>query len=143
MKIKTITFLELTIPLFFVFLLSGCFGDGGSSATYDGIWTVGFTDSSFVKPAAATGAVVSCTVQYPMPQITIAEGIGSTTQTNTCTGTAAPGGTENFIYLISVSINIPNGITTAIVNGSTLTGKCISPIGCAAQAGTQSLSLTR
>jgi len=143
MKIKTITFLELTIPLFFVFLLSGCFGDGGSSAAYDGTWTVGYTDSAFVMPAAASGAVVSCSVQNPLPTITIAQGIGSTTQTDTCTGTTAVGGTKNFIYLISVAINIPTGTTTTIVNGSTLTGKCISTIGCAAQAGTQSLSLTR
>lgn len=135
--------LELLIPSAIVFLLAGCFGSGGKSVAYDGTWTVAFADSSFVPPAAASGVAVSCTVQNPLPTVTLIGGAGSTSQRNTCTGTATMSGTQSYIYLISVAINISTGAMSAVVNGSTLSGKCISKVGCAASNGTQSLSLTR
>ena len=141
MKIKTTSFLQLTVPLFIVLLLSGCFGDGGGT-NYDGIWTVGYVDSSFVPPAAASSSVaVVCTVSTPLPTVTIVNGAGSTSQTNTCIGTVSD--PQNFIYLISIAINASTGVVSAIVNGSSLTGQCISAKGCGAQSGTKSLSLTR
>jgi len=144
MKFKITLFLELAFSLFIVLLLSGCFGDGGSSSAYDGTWTAGFVDSAFEPPAPATASgVVSCSVQNPLPTITLVNGIGSTTQTNPCTGTAAPSGTTNIVYLISVKVTASTGAMSAIVNGGALTGQCISTHGCAANTGTASLSLTR
>lgn len=140
MKSKIALFLELTVALLFVSLLSGCFGDGGV-AIYDGTWTVGFVDSAFVPPTPASGATVTCSVQTPLPTVTLVNGVGSTTQTDTCTDTTT--GPQQFIYLISVAIENSTGAVNAIVNGSPLTGQCISSIGCSAQAGTGSLSLTR
>ena len=144
MKSKLTLFLELAISLVVVFALSGCFGDGGSSSAYDGTWTVGYVDSAFVAPAPATASgVVSCSVQNPLPTISLANGIGSTSQTDSCTGTAAPSGTTDFIYLINVTVTPSTGAMRAVVNGGTLTGQCISTRGCAAQNGTASISLTR
>ena len=140
MKFRITLFLELTFSMFVVLLLSGCFGDGGSSAAYDGTWTAGYVDTAFVPPAAAASGAVSCGL-LTIPTITIVDGIGSTTQTNRCTGTAA--GTQDFIYFISVAIKASTGAVSAVVNGGSLSGTCISTHGCSAQNGTASLSLTR
>jgi hypothetical protein len=146
MKFKISLFLESAIALSIVLLLSGCFGDGGSSSAYDGTWNVSFVDSAFVPPTAASGATVSCTLKgYPvLPTITLVNGIGSTIQTDTCTGTAAfPAGNLDIFYLISVNITASTGAVSAIVGGGTLSGQCISSHGCAAHNGTASLSLQR
>ena len=147
MKFRISLLLELTISLFIVLLLAGCFGDGGSSSAYDGTWQVGYVDTAFVPPAAVSGATVICAVSTPLPTLTLANGIGSTTQYNYCdqvlAGTPMPGYTEVYIYLIHVAITPSTGAVSAIVNGGTLSGQCISTHGCAARVGTATLSLTR
>jgi hypothetical protein len=139
MKSKITLFVELTISLFIVALLAGCFGDGGSSSAYDGTWTAVFADSGSGLPPAASGATVSCTLPTTLPTITLANGIGSTSQLDPCTGT----GGVDAIYLISVAITPATGAVKAIVNGGTLTGQCISAHGCAATGAMGSLSMTR
>jgi hypothetical protein len=131
MRFKKTLILELIIPFFIAFLLAGCFGDGGGP-TYDGTWKVGYTDSGF-----SAGSGVVCTVSNPPATITLANGVGSTTQIDYCT----PG--PNYLHLISVAVTTSTGVVNAIVNGAALTGQCISAVGCAAQSGTKSLSLTR
>ena len=139
MKSKITLFLELTISLFIVLLLTGCFGDGGSSNAYDGTWTAVFAGSSATLPPAASGATVSCTLPTPLPTITLVNGIGSTSQTDPCTGT---GGVDAY-YSISVTITPSTGAVSGIVNGGTLAGHCISTKGCAATGTMGGLSLTR
>jgi hypothetical protein len=143
MKSKFALLMKLGVVLAVVSTLSGCFGDGGSSAAYDGTWTVSYTNSAFVPPTAGTGATVSCYVESPAATITLGGGTGSAVQTNYCLGTASPTGRTDFSYYISVAVIPSTGAVTAIVNGSTLTGQCVSTHGCAAQNGTASLSLTR
>jgi len=137
MKSKIALFLELTISLFIITLLSGCFGDGGI-ANYDGTWTAGVADS---VPITISGVAATCVVSTPLPAITLTNGIGSTSQTNICSASGvAP---TNVLYLVSVAIDNSTGVVDAIVNGSPLTGQCISSSGCSAQDATLSLSLTR
>jgi len=140
MKFRITLFVELTISMFIVFLLAGCFGNGGSSSAYDGTWTAVFADAGTGLPPAASGATVSCTLPSPLPTITLVDGIGSTSQIDPCTGTA---GGVDAIYLISVAITPSTGAVKAIVNGGTLTGQCISTRGCPATGTMGSLSLTR
>ena len=140
MKFRITLFLELTISMFIVFLLAGCFGNGGSSSAYDGTWTAVFADSGTGLPPAASGATVSCSLPPTLPTITLENGIGSTSQIDPCTGTA---GGVDAIYLISVAITPSTGAVKAIVNGGTLTGQCISTRGCPATGTMGSLSLTR
>lgn len=139
MKSKITLFLELAVSLIIVFVLSGCFGDGGSSKAYDGTWTAVFADSGAGFPPAASGATVSCTLPSPLPTITLVDGIGSTSQTDPCTGT---GGVDAY-YSISVAITPSTGDVNAIVNGGTFSGKCISTQGCAATGAMGGLTLTR
>lgn len=142
MRFKLTMFLELTFSLLVVLLLAGCFGDGGGP-TYDGTWTAGYADSGFT-PTVVSGVTPTCTVQTPLPTIKLENGAGSTSQLNTCTyspPTVAP--PIQYIYLISVAVTPSTGVVNAIVNGSALTGQCISAVGCGAQSGTKSLSLTR
>ena len=88
MKSKIMLFLESAIALSIVLLLSGCFGDGGSSNAYDGTWTVVFVDSAFVAPApAASGGTATCLLPTPLAKITLVNGIGSTIQYNPCYNT--------------------------------------------------------
>jgi hypothetical protein len=137
MKSKIALFLELAVASIFVSVLSGCFGDGGV-AIYDGTWTAGVADSA---PITISGVAATCTVSMPLPTITLANGIGSTSQTNICSASGVPA--TNFIYLVSVAVDNSTGVMNAIVNGSPLTGQCISSSGCSAQDTTLSLSLTR
>jgi hypothetical protein len=141
MRFKITSIVGLIVPVLAALLLAGCLTGGGGGPTYDGTWTVGYVDSSFTPPAAASGATVICTVQNPLPTVTLVNGTGSTSQTNTCVGTVS--GPQSFIYLISVAITTSTSVVNAIVNGVPLTGQCISAYGCAAQSGTKSLSLTR
>lgn len=137
MKSKIALFLELGLSLFIITLLSGCFGDGGT-ANYDGNWTAGVADSA---PVTISGVAATCVVSMPLPTVTLANGIGSTSQINICSASGvAP---TNYIYLVSVAINNSTGVMNAIVNGTALTGQCISSVGCSARATTLSLSLTR
>ncbi len=136
----------LALPL----LLGGCLGDGGggNGTTYDGAWMVNYTNPADV-PVAATGQTVGCT--KPPVGLTLFHGSGSATQTQTCTittsaivgsGVSVTSAVQATNYLISVAIN-DTGVTNAIVNGTPLTGTCISPLGCSALAGTATLSITR
>jgi hypothetical protein len=141
MKFRIKLFLELTISMFIVFLLAGCFGDGGSSNAYDGTWTAVFTDTSGTLPPAASGLTVTCVLPTTLPTVTLENGIGSTIQRNPCFNTAVT--PLNIDYLISINIKASTGALSAIVNGVSLSGQCISTQGCAAQAGNGTLSLTR
>jgi hypothetical protein len=138
----------LIIPL----LLAACgAGSGGYTYPYDGAWT-----TYFINPADCPVAGTNETVVCDMPAVTlnIVQGAGSTTQvltyvitkttTNPTTGVTTPVSsvTQSLLYLISIAIS-ELGDTNAIVNGSPLTGKCVSTVGCAAQTTGASLSLTR
>jgi hypothetical protein len=130
--------------LAFPLLLGGCLGDGGggNGATYDGAWTVNYSNPADV-PVAGTGQTVACT--KPPVGLTLLHGSGSATQIQTCTITdtaTAISAVQTTSYLISVAIN-DAGVTNAIVNGAPLTGTCISLVGCAAQSGTKTLSIMR
>lgn len=146
--------ITLVLALIFPLLLAGCIGTGGSSSTpgtaYDGLWTVGYADSSFVTPAppaAASGVTYTEICQLPLVSMTVGNGYGSTQQVRTCfavnlsTGAVVPNTTDIFYYLISVSVTgtASGDILNAIVNGTALTGRCISPQGCSAQG----LTMTR
>jgi hypothetical protein len=131
-------------------LLGGCLGDGGggNGTTYDGNWTVDYTNPADI-PVALTGQTVACT--KPPVALTLSHGSGSATQILNCTitNTVVAGSAVQVTsavqatnYLISVAIN-DVGVTNAIVNGSPLAGTCISLVGCSAQSGTKTLSLTR
>ena len=85
MRFKITSIVGLIIPVLATLFLAGCLTGGGGGPTYDGTWTVGYVDSSFTLPAAASGTTVTCTVQTPLPTITLVNGTGSTSQTNTCT----------------------------------------------------------
>jgi hypothetical protein len=142
MKSKIMLFLESAIALSIVLLLSGCFGDGGSSNAYDGTWTVVYVDSAFVAPApAASGGTATCLLPTPLAKITLVNGIGSTIQYNPCYNTEVT--PLNIVYPISVTITASTGAVSAIVDGAPLSGQCINTHGCAANTGTASLSLTR
>ncbi len=127
MRFKMTRLLALIIPSFIALLLTGCFGSGSNTPTYDGTWTATVADSSFTPP---------CTLPPTLPTVTLVDGAGSTRQINSCT-------TGQFLYLISVSITTSTGVVKAVVNGTTLTGQCVSAVGCGAQGGTLSLALTR
>jgi hypothetical protein len=144
MRFKISMILELIIPFSLALFLAGCFGGGGGS-TYDGTWTVGYVTSAPILNTGTASITGVCSVQNPLPTITLVNGTGSTSQTNSCTFTPASGVaiTQPYIYLISVAINSSTNVVNAIVNGVPLTGQCISAYGCAAQAGTSTLSLTR
>jgi hypothetical protein len=139
MKFRITLLPEMTLSLFVVLLLSGCFGDGGSGSAYDGTWTAVFADSGSGLPPAASGETVSCHLPTPLPTITLVNGIGSTSQTDPCTGT---GGVDAF-YSISVAITPSTGAMKAIINGGTLSGQCISTQGCAVTGTMGGLTLTR
>ncbi|MBI5890999.1 MAG: hypothetical protein HZB47_10005 [Nitrosomonadales bacterium] len=146
MRFKTTLMVALITPVF----LAGCFGSGGSSnvggTDYDGNWpNVAFVNPDVVDPAPGTNQTMICS--QPPVAMTIVNGYGSTMQLRSCqaytTGTSTPVGVQqNFYYLISVSI-LPGNIVNAEVNGLPLTGKCLSPVGCYAVAGTAGLTLTR
>jgi hypothetical protein len=141
MKSKITLFLESAIALFVVLLLSGCFGDGGSSNAYDGTWTAVFTNSAAVLPPAASGQTVTCTLPTPLPTITLVNGVGSTIQRDPCYNTAVS--PIDIAYVISVKVTASTGAMDAIVEGVPISGQCISAHGCAANTATASLSLTR
>jgi len=141
MKSKIKLFLESAIALFVVLLLSGCFGDGGSSNAYDGTWTAVFTDSAVVLFFVASGQTVTCTLLNPLSAIMLVNGVGSTIQRDPCSGTAVT--PLNIAYVISVKVTASTGAMDAIVEGVPMSGQCISTQGCAANTGTASLSLTR
>lgn len=141
MKSKITLFLQSAIALFVVLLLSGCFGDGGSSNAYDGTWTAVYTDSAAVLPPAASGQTVTCTLPTTLPTITLVNGVGSTIENDPCYGTAVS--PIVISYLISVKVTASTGAMNAIVEGVPMSGQCISTHGCAAHTGTASLSLTR
>jgi hypothetical protein len=148
MRFKISTILELIVPLSIALLLAGCFGTGGGGPTYDGLWTVrylGPTPAQIVQ-----GATVACTLPTPLPTVTLVNGAGSTSQTDTCdniltaSGVATVVQSPKYTYLISVAVTLSTNVVNAQVNGVPFTGECISAHGCAAQAGTTStLSLTR
>ena len=150
MRFRITSIVGLIFPVLAALLLAGCLTGGGGGPTYDGTWTVSYVDSSFTPPTflitsasgVSTTLPASCSVQNPLPTITLVNGTGSTTQTLNCTGSAA-NQNQNFIYLISVAITTSTSVVNAIVNGVPLTGQCISAFGCAAQSGTKSLSLSR
>ncbi len=146
MRFRITSIIGVVVPVLASLFLAGCLTGGGGGPTYDGTWTVGYVDSGFTPTPAVTGATVTCTVQTPLPTITLTNGTGSTSQTNTCISTTATSGvvgTQTLIYLISVAVTTSTSAVNAIVNGAPLTGQCISALGCAAQSGTKSLSLTR
>jgi hypothetical protein len=139
MNLKRISlFVELGVVALFASMLSGCFGDGGSPA-YDGVWTAAVANSA---PISISGVVATCTVTPP--SVTLTNGVGSFQQTDSCNYTVSGVAyTQPYLYLVSVAITTSTGAVKAIVNGSTINGQCISSVGCAAQGGTLSLSLTR
>ena len=139
MKSKITLFVELAISLFVVLLLSGCFGDGGSSKAYDGTWTATFAPSAAALPAAASGQTVSCTLPATLPTITLVNGVGVTTQIDPCTGT---GGVDAY-FSIGVAITASTGAVSASVNAATLSGNCISTQTCSATGTYGGLSLAR
>lgn len=144
MRSKMALLLELGVVAAIVAMLSGCFGDG-ATPNYDGTWTVVFADSAFTPPAPVSGATVSCGTLLPLPTVALANGVGSTTQTNRCNHIDGTGVifTQDYGYNISVAITTSTGAVSAVVNGTPLTGHCISSVGCYAQAGTGSLNLSR
>jgi hypothetical protein len=141
--------ITLVCTLIVSLVLAGCIGSGGGGNTggtdYDGVWTVSFVNSGFVEPTADTGQKMYCST--PTVSMTVVDGAGTTRQTTICqayvTATGAKFGPELDYYdLISVSIigTVSSGdVISAVVNGVVLTGKCISPKGCAAQG----LTMTR
>lgn len=148
MRFKTALIVALVIPA----ALTGCFGDGGTGqgTEYDGSWTASYSNPADI-PVAGTDQTVTC--NQPTATLVLVNGTGSTSQTLTCTTTTriydSTGAlvdtivvTQGFAYLISVAIN-SIGTVNAIVNGTPLTGTCISTIGCSAHTSTTSLSLTR
>ena len=137
MRFTTTVFVALLVPA----LLAGCFGDGGGGrgTTYDGTWTVAYTDPADIPTPIIAGQTVACS--NPAVALTLVNGSGSATQTMTCVF-STPSDTQTKVYLISVAIS-DAGVTNAIVNGSPLTGTCISTVGCSAQSGSKALSITR
>lgn len=135
MRSKMVLLLELGVVAAIVAMLSGCFGDG-ATPNYDGVWNAAVANSN---PITISGVAATCLVTA-IPTITLNDGIGSTTQTDNCSN-----GTSSVLatYLISVAITTSTGAVKAIVNGSTISGQCISSYGCAAQGSGFSLSLTR
>jgi hypothetical protein len=141
MKSKIALWLELGVVALVVSTLAGCFGDG-ASPNYDGAWTAAIADSNAVT---ISGVTATCTLAaMPNANLTLTSGIGSFNQTNNCVYTVSGVSyTQTMLYLVSVAITTSTGAVQAIVNGSTITGQCISYSGCAAQGGGRSLSLTR
>jgi hypothetical protein len=151
MRFQITLFVAMIISLF----ITGC-GGGGGGSDYDGNWTASYTDPASV-PVAGVDQTVACT--NPPATITLVNGSGSTKQTQTCvitttTTTIVIGGTNQTStttatqvtdFLISAAINGSNAVINAIVNGAPLAGKCISTVGCSAQAATGkgALGLTR
>ena len=146
MRIQITLIVALIISLF----LTGC-GGGGGGGDYDGNWTASYTDPASV-PVAGRYQTVACT--NPPATITLVNGSGSTKQTQTCvitttdiftTPATVTTATQTTDFLISAAINGSTGVMNAVVNGAPLAGKCISTVGCSAQAATGkgALSLTR
>lgn len=142
MRFQMVLIAALIIPFF----LAGCGGSGKSD--YDGNWTASYTS----VPVAGAGQTVSCT--NPAATITLVNGSGSTKQTQTCVITTTDTSTtpatistttQTTDFLISAAINGSTGVMNAVVNGTPLSGTCISTVGCSAQAATGkgALSLTR
>ncbi len=139
MRFKTGLILALVIPV----ALTGCFGDGGTGqgTEYDGSWTVSYTNPADI-PVAGINETVTC--NQPPVTMTVTSGTGSVRQDLTCTITSTTSGTrtQSFYYLISVAISSA-GVVNAIVNGTPMSGTCISLVGCSATTSSASLSLTR
>jgi hypothetical protein len=145
MRFQTILLAVFIFPLF----LAAC--GGGYTHPYDGTWTAAYP-VDFSSSNTSTQAIVCNT---PPATLIIKDGIGSTTQTTTCTTTIFATSSvpetiyaQGYYYLISVSIersDAPNGndVLNAIVNGVTFIGQCISTLACSATSGENSLSLTR
>ncbi len=139
MRIKFLSLAAITVPL----LLAGC-GGGHYSSPYDGTWQAVYPDD---KTSITPTIAVTCNTTPP--SVVIENGSGSTTQTMTCLnetfdalGAVISSYTIDYLYNISVAID-GNGKFDAIVNGVPMTGVCISHVGCSAQSGTNTLSLTR
>lgn len=149
MRFKIALIAALIVSLF----LASC--GGGGKSDYDGNWTASYTDPASV-PVVNNGQYITQTVSCASPTttITLANGAGSTKQTQTCVITTTDGfttpatvttATQTTDFLISAAINGSTGVINAVVNGAPLAGKCISTVGCSAQAATGkgALSLTR
>jgi hypothetical protein len=139
MRSKLAMLLELGVVAAIAAMLSGCFGDG-ATPSYDGVWTAAVADSNTVT---ISGVTATCTVPT-IPTVTLTNGVGSFSQTDSCVYTVSSVSyTQPLIYLVSVAVTTSTGAVQAIVNGTTISGQCISSIGCAAQGSGYSLSLTR
>jgi hypothetical protein len=150
MRFQTFSIIALIISLF----LAGCGGSGKSD--YDGNWTASYTDPASVPVVNNSSQYITQTVSCASPTttITLVNGSGSTKQTQTCVITTTDSfttpattttATQTTDFLISAAINGSTSVMNAVVNGTPLSGTCISTVGCSAQAttGTGALSLTR
>ena len=140
-------FYEIIIAaLITLLLLTACGGDPGGHNPYDGVWTMSYSTG------IANTAKTTCSI--PTTLIDLSNGSGTAKQIETCTYSASgvPATTTTTDILTSVFVGA--GIK-AIVNGTTLSGSCISLNGCLAQdttsgggaatpgAGTASVTLIR
>jgi len=148
--------MRFQISLFALFtsllFLAAC--GGGYTNPYDGTWMAVYPDQSHKSSKTDTEVTVCGTTPGTL---VIKDGVGNTIQTIDCTTTylatsavpsPPPPFTESWAYIIGVSIersNVVGGkdILNAIMNGSRLTGHCISTVACEASDGTNTLSLTR
>lgn len=141
MRFKINLLAAIAISLF----LAGC-GGGGATYPYDGAWSAVYP----VADPSSIGSTQTVVCSDPPASLTLTEGVGSTTQNMTCVTTIlatattpAASFTQITSYKISVSID-DKGVVNAIVNGVTLTGTCISTVGCSATSSAgNTLSLTR
>src|SRR5665647_1302554 len=127
----------LMTPLF----LAGCGGDPGGHNPSDGIWTISYNTGQANTP--------NTTCSIPDSSVTLVNGAGSTTLTETCLVSVIDvngivTSTTTVTTALLTSVNITSGIK-AIVNGNTYSGQCVSQNGCSAQAtsGTGSITMIR
>ena len=153
MRFQIILLAVLITPLF----LAGC---GGENAhPYDGTWEAVYPSLSSASSVISDTEVTLCSA--PPATLIIKDAAGTTTQSATCQTTittpaisGVPATTTVYppqIIYANIGVSIRSSdvagekdVINAVVNGSTLTGQCISTAACAAvSAAGDTLSLTR